>query len=51
MRKLILSLFAALFVSTAAMAAGDAPVAEGAIPSGYVWFSGGSVALGGPASR
>src|SRR5271157_5576351 len=46
MRKLILSLFAALFVSSVAMAAGDAPVAEGAVPSGYFWFSGGSVALG-----
>jgi len=46
MQKLILSLIATLFASTAAMAAGDAPVAEGAIPSGYAWFSGGSVAVG-----
>ena len=46
MHKLFLSLLATVFVSTVAMAAGDAPVAEGAIPSGYVWFSGGSVALG-----
>jgi hypothetical protein len=46
MRKLFFSLIATLFASTAAMAAGDAPVAEGAIPSGYVWFSGGSVAVG-----
>ncbi len=46
MYKVILSFFAALFVSTVAMAAGDALVVEGAIPSGYVWLSGGSVAVG-----
>lgn len=46
MYKFILSLMATLFASTAAMAAGDAPVAEGSIPSGYFWFSGGSVAVG-----
>jgi hypothetical protein len=51
MHKSILSLVTVLFVSTAALAAGDAasspaPVADGAIPSGYVWLSGGSVALG-----
>ena len=50
MHKLILSLVATLFVSTVA-AAGDAsstspPVADGAIPSAYVWLSGGSVAVG-----
>jgi hypothetical protein len=46
MYKLI-SLIATLFVSTVAMAAdSSAPVPEGAIPSGYVWFSGGSVAAG-----
>src|SRR5271157_745570 len=47
MNKLILSLVATLFVSTAAMAAdSSAPVSEGAIPSGYLWLSGGSVAVG-----
>ena len=49
MHKLILSLIATLFVSTVAMAADDAsppPVSAGAIPSGYVWLSGGSVAVG-----
>jgi hypothetical protein len=50
MHKLVLSLVATLFVSTA-LAAGDAsstppPVADGAIPSAYVWLSGGSVAVG-----
>ena len=48
MYKLILGLVATVFVSTVAMAADSSapPVAEGAIPSGYLWFSGGSVALG-----
>ena len=50
MQKLVIGLVAILFVSTAAMAADDAtaepPVANGAIPSGYVWLSGGSVAVG-----
>jgi hypothetical protein len=49
MRKLLLSLFATVFVSAAAAAADGAsppPVAEGAIPSGYVWLSGGSIAIG-----
>ena len=51
MHKLFLSLVATVFVSTAALAAGDAsstspPVADGAIPSAYVWLSGGSVAVG-----
>jgi len=50
MQKLILSLVATLFASTA-LAAGDAastppPIADGAIPSAYVWLSGGSVAVG-----
>src|SRR5712664_4712873 len=48
MRKLIFSLAAPLLLSAVAMAADDAapPVAAGAIPSGYVWYSGGSVAVG-----
>ena len=48
MRKLIFSLAATLLLSPLAMAADDAapPVATGAIPSGYVWYSGGSVAVG-----
>jgi hypothetical protein len=51
MHKSLVSLVATLFVSTAALALGDAssaspPVADGAIPSGYVWLSGGSVAAG-----
>ena len=49
MHKLFLSLFATVFVSTVAVAAGDSaapPVSEGAIPSAYVWLSGGSVAIG-----
>src|SRR6202790_2907693 len=48
MRKLIVSLAAPLLMSAVAVAADDAarPVATGAIPSGYVWYSGGSVAVG-----
>jgi hypothetical protein len=49
MRKLLLSVFASVFVSVIAAAADGAsspPVAEGAIPSAYVWLSGGSVAVG-----
>jgi hypothetical protein len=50
MRKLLLSVFASVFVSVIAAAADGAsspsPVAEGAIPSAYVWLSGGSVAIG-----
>jgi hypothetical protein len=50
MRKLLLSLFASVFVSGAVVAAdgaaSSAPVSEGAIPSAYVWLSGGSVAIG-----
>jgi hypothetical protein len=48
MRKLFLSFFA-IVLSGVAVAAGDSsppPVAEGAIPSAYVWLSGGSVAIG-----
>jgi hypothetical protein len=50
MHKSILSLFAIIFVSGAAAAAdgtsSSPPVKEGAIPSAYVWLSGGSVAIG-----
>ena len=51
MRKLFLSLVAGVFVSSVTLAADDAPpaapaVAEGSVPSGYVWLSGGAVALG-----
>ena len=51
MHKLFLGLIATVFVSTAAVAAEDSAsagpaVAEGSIPSGYVWFSGGSIAVG-----
>jgi hypothetical protein len=50
MRKLLLSLLATVFASGVAAAADNAsstpPVAEGSIPSAYVWLSGGSVAIG-----
>jgi len=51
MRKLFLSLFATVCVFTVAVAAeggssAPPPVAEGAIPSAYMWLSGGSVAIG-----
>src|ERR1700751_1394604 len=51
MRKLFLGLIAAAFASTFAVAADSSsatppPVAQGDIPSGYVWFSCGSFALG-----
>jgi hypothetical protein len=49
MRKLFLSFCAIVLVSTPLVAAegnSSAAVAEGAIPSGYVWLSGGSVAIG-----
>jgi hypothetical protein len=51
MHKLLLTLLATVFVSSVAVVAegassGPAPVAEGAIPSGYLWLSGGSVAVG-----
>jgi hypothetical protein len=51
MRKFCLSLIASAIVCSAAMVAqGDSPapspIADSAIPSGYVWLSGGSVAIG-----
>jgi hypothetical protein len=49
MHKLFLRLFVIAFVSGVATAQGassSSPVAEGAIPSAYVWLSGGSVAIG-----
>jgi hypothetical protein len=49
MHKSFLSFLAMIFVSGVAAADGASsppPVAEGAIPSGYVWLSGGSVAIG-----
>src|ERR1700691_6743994 len=48
MHKLFMSLLAIVFVSGVAAAAESAspPVAEGSIPSGYVWLSGGTVAIG-----
>ena len=51
MRKFFSSLFATVLASTIALAAeGASPtspaIAEGAIPSAYVWLSGGSVAIG-----
>jgi hypothetical protein len=47
MHKSILGLLAMIFMSGVATA-GDAsaPVADGAIPSAYVWLSGGAVAIG-----
>ena len=49
MHKSFLSLLAMLFVSFIASAADDAssaPVTEDAIPSAYLWLSGGAVAVG-----
>ena len=51
MRKIFLSLVATVLASTVALAAegtstATPPVAEGSIPSGYVWLSGGVVGLG-----
>jgi hypothetical protein len=48
MRKLFLSLFAVVLASSVAAAEAASPpaVADGAIPSAYVWLSGGSVAVG-----
>ena len=49
MGRLFLSVVCSVFLSTAVVAAdgsSSAPVAEGAIPSGYVWLSGGAIAIG-----
>jgi hypothetical protein len=51
MRKIFLSLVATVLASAVAVEAGNAssaapPVAEGSIPSGYVWLSGGVIAVG-----
>jgi hypothetical protein len=51
MRQIFLSLVATVLASTVAVAAERAssaapPVAEGSIPSGYVWLSGGVIAVG-----
>jgi hypothetical protein len=49
MHKLFFSLLAMLFMSFVASAADNAssaPAAEGAIPSAYLWLSGGAVAIG-----
>jgi hypothetical protein len=51
MRQIFLSLVATVLASTATVAAEGAssaalPVAEGSIPSGYVWLSGGVIAVG-----
>jgi hypothetical protein len=51
MRQIFLSLVATVLASTLAVAAEGAsssapPVAEGSIPSGYVWLSGGVIAIG-----
>jgi hypothetical protein len=47
MHKLFLTLVATVFVSSVAVVSEAAPpVAEGAIPSAYVWLSGGTVAAG-----
>jgi hypothetical protein len=51
MRNFFLSLFATVCVFTVGVAAeggssAPPPVAEGAIPSAYMWLSGGSVAVG-----
>jgi hypothetical protein len=45
MKKIVLSFVVGLLSSTAAFA-DSIPVAEGAIPSGYVWLNGGVVAIG-----
>jgi hypothetical protein len=51
MRKIFLSLVATILASTVAVAGEGAssaapPVAEGSVPSGYVWLSGGVIAVG-----
>jgi hypothetical protein len=45
MRKRFLGLAASLLACTVAAAADNAPVAEGTVPSGYVWLSGGVFAV------
>jgi hypothetical protein len=50
MRKIFMSLVATVLTSTVAVAAEGGssapPVAEGSVPSGYVWLSGGVIAVG-----
>jgi hypothetical protein len=49
MRMQFLGLFAVVLVSSGVVAAegnSSAPISDGAVPAGYVWFSGGSVAIG-----
>jgi hypothetical protein len=48
MHKLFLTLVAAIFVSAAAAEdnAAAPPIPDQSIPSGYLWFSGGSAAIG-----
>jgi hypothetical protein len=51
MRQIFLSLVATVLASTVAVASegassGTPPIAEGSIPSGYVWLSGGVIAVG-----
>jgi hypothetical protein len=46
MHKPLFALLASVFLSTVALAADAPAVSDGAIPSGYVWLSGGSIALG-----
>src|SRR5580698_8584931 len=51
MRQILLSLVATALASTLAVAAegaasASAPIAEGSIPSGYVWLSGGVIGVG-----
>ena len=46
MSKVFSSLVASLLLSSIALAADAPPVSDAAIPSGYVWLNGGSVALG-----
>ena len=46
MHKLFLTLVAVFVSSVAVVSEAAPPVAEGAIPSGYVWLSGGTVAAG-----
>jgi hypothetical protein len=51
MRQIFLSLVATALVSTVAVAevgasSATSPIADGSIPSGYVWLSGGVIAVG-----